>query len=195
MNTLNDQALAQLFTEARTHHGFLDQDIPDDVLKHLYDLTKYGPTAFNMSSARFVFVKSKAAKEKLAQALSPGNIQQTMQAPVTVIVATDTHFYEHLPTLFPAYDAKPLYANNPTFAAEAGFRNGTLQGAYLLIAARALGLDSGAMSGFDNAKLDTLFFPDGRVRSNFLINLGYGDHSKLHPRGPRLSFDEAARIE
>lgn len=195
MNTLNDQALAQLFTEARTHHGFLDQDIPDDILKRLYDLTKYGPTAFNMSSARFVFVKSKAAKEKLAQALSPGNIQQTMQAPVTVIVATDTHFYEHLPTLFPAYDAKPLYANNPTFAAEAGFRNGTLQGAYLLIAARALGLDSGAMSGFDNAKLDTLFFPDGRVRSNFLINLGYGDHSKLHPRGPRLSFDQAARIE
>lgn len=195
MNTLSDQALAQLFTEARTHHGFHSQDIPDDVLKHLYDLTKYGPTAFNMSSARFVFVKSKAAKEKLTQALSPGNIQQTMQAPVTVIVATDTHFYEHLPTLFPAYDAKPLYANNPNFAAEAGFRNGTLQGAYLLIAARALGLDSGAMSGFDNAKLDTLFFPDGRVRSNFLINLGYGDHSKLHPRGPRLSFDQAARIE
>lgn len=195
MNTLNEQTLAQLFTEARTHHGFLDQDIPDALLKQLYDLTKYGPTAFNMSSARFVFVKSKAAKEKLAQALSPGNIQQTMQAPVTVIVATDTHFYEHLPTLFPAYDAKPLYANNPAFAAEAGFRNGTLQGAYLLIAARALGLDSGAMSGFDNAKLDALFFPDGRIRSNFLINLGYGDHSKLHPRGPRLSFDEAARIE
>src|SRR3990167_8383022 len=180
MNTLNDQTLAQLFTEARTHHGFLDQDIPDDVLKHLYNLTKYGPTAFNMSPARFVFIKSKAAKEKLAQALSPGNIQQTMQAPVTVIVATDTHFYEHLPTLFPAYDAKPLYANNPTLAAEAGFRNGTLQGAYLLMAARALGLDSGAMSGFDNAKLDTLFFPDGHVRSNFLINLGYGDKSKLH---------------
>lgn len=195
MNTLNDQTLAQLFTEARTHHGFLDQDIPDDVLKHLYNLTKYGPTAFNMSPARFVFIKSKAAKEKLAQALSPGNIQQTMQAPVTVIVATDTHFYEHLPTLFPAYDAKPLYANNPTLAAEAGFRNGTLQGAYLLMAARALGLDSGAMSGFDNAKLDTLFFPEGHVRSNFLINLGYGDHSKLHPRGPRLSFDQAARIE
>lgn len=195
MNTLNDQTLAQLFTEARTHHGFLDQDIPDDVLKHLYNLTKYGPTAFNMSPARFVFIKSKAAKEKLAQALSPGNIQQTMQAPVTVIVATDTHFYEHLPTLFPAYDAKPLYANNPTLAAEAGFRNGTLQGAYLLMAARALGLDSGAMSGFDNAKLDTLFFPEGHVRSNFLINLGYGDKSKLHPRGPRLSFDQAARIE
>lgn len=195
MNTLNDQTLTQLFTEARTHHGFLDQDIPDDVLKHLYNLTKYGPTAFNMSPARFVFIKSKAAKEKLAQALSPGNIQQTMQAPVTVIVATDTHFYEHLPTLFPAYDAKPLYANNPTLAAEAGFRNGTLQGAYLLMAARALGLDSGAMSGFDNATLDTLFFPDGHVRSNFLINLGYGDQSKLHPRGPRLSFDQAARIE
>lgn len=195
MNALNEQALAQLFTDARTHHGFLDQDISDGVLKQLYDLTKWGPTAFNMSSARFVFVKSKAAKEKLAQALSPTNIPQSMQAPVTVIVATDAQFYEHLPTLFPAYDAKPLYANNTAMAAEAGFRNGTLQGAYLLMAARALGLDSGAMSGFDNAKLDALFFPEGRVRSNFLINLGYGDHSKMYPRGPRLSFDDAARIE
>lgn len=195
MTALNEHALAQLFTEARTHHGFLDQDIPDDVLKQLYELTKWGPTAFSMSPARFVFVKSKTAKEKLAQALAPNNVAQTLQAPVTVIVGTDTEFYEHLPALFPAYDAKPIFAGNPVLAAEAGFRNATLQGGYLILAARALGLDSGAMSGFNNAKLDELFFPEGRVRSNFLLNLGYGDTSKLYPRGPRLLFDEAARIE
>lgn len=194
MNALNNNALAQLFTEARTHHGFIDRDIPEDVLKQLYDLAKWGPTAFNMSPARFVFVKSKAAKKKLAQALSPGNIEQTMQAPVTVIVATDLKFYEHLPRLFPVYDAKPLFAGNPGLAEQAGFRNGTLQGAYLLLAARALGLDSGAMSGFDPAQVDALFFPDGDVRSNFLINLGYGDYSKLYPRGPRLDFEEVVRI-
>ncbi len=192
---LDSQALAQLFTDARTHHGFLDKDVPDDVLKQLYDLTKWAPTAFNASPARFVFVKSKAAKEKLAQALMPNNVEQTMQAAVTVIVATDSEFYEHLPRLYPAYDARPIFANNPALADIAGFRNGTLQGAYLLLAARALGLDGGAMSGFDNAKLDELFFPEGKVRSNFLLNLGYGDHSKLYPRGPRLAFEEAARID
>lgn len=195
MNALDNQALAQLFTEARTHHAFLDKEIPDEVLKQLYDLTKWAPTAFNMSPARFVFVKSKAAKEKLAQALMPNNIPQTMQASVTVIVATDTEFYDELPRLFPAYDARPIFANNPQAAEIAGFRNGTLQGAYLLMASRALGLDSGAMSGFDNAKVDELFFPDGKTRSNFLINLGYGDSSQLYPRGPRLAFEEAARIE
>lgn len=195
MNALDNQALAQLFTEARTHHAFLDMEIPDEVLKQLYDLTKWAPTAFNMSPARFVFVKSKAAKEKLAQALMPNNIPQTMQASVTVIVATDTEFYDELPRLFPAYDARPIFANNPQAAEIAGFRNGTLQGAYLLMASRALGLDSGAMSGFDNAKVDELFFPDGKTRSNFLINLGYGDSSQLYPRGPRLAFEEAARIE
>lgn len=195
MNALDNQALAQLFTEARTHHAFLDKEIPDEVLKQLYDLTKWAPTAFNMSPARFVFVKSKAAKEKLAQALMPNNIPQTMQASVTVIVATDTEFYDELPRLFPAYDARPIFANNPQAGKIAGFRNGTLQGAYLLMASRALGLDSGAMSGFDNAKVDELFFPDGKTRSNFLINLGYGDSSQLYPRGPRLAFEEAARIE
>lgn len=194
MTALNEQALNQLFTDARTHNGFLDKDIPDALLKQLYDLTKWGPTAFNMSSARFVFVKSGEAKQKLKQALMPGNVDKTMQAPVTVIVGTDTKFFEHLPQLFPAFDAKPLYEGNPAFAAEAGFRNGTLQGAYLIMAARALGLDCGPMSGFDNAKVDELFFPGGLVRSNFLINLGYGDSSKLYPRGPRLGFDIAASI-
>lgn len=195
MQPLNEQALAQLFTDAHTHHAFLEKEIPDELLQKLYDLAKWGPTAFNMSSARFVFVKSKAAKEKLAQALMPSNVPQTMQASVTVIVATDPKFYEHLPHLFPAYDAKPLYENNAAFANEAGFRNGTLQGAYLLLASRALGLDSGGMSGFDNAKVDALFFADSGYKSNFLINIGYGDSSKRYPRGPRLTFDEAARIE
>ena len=193
-HALSNEALAQLFTEARTHHAFLDKDIPESVLQQLYDLAKWAPTAFNMSSARFVFVKSKAGKEKLASALMEGNIPQTMQAPVTVIVATDTRFYDELPRLFPAFDAKPIYAGNEAFAREAGFRNGTLQGAYLLLASRALGLDSGAMSGFDNAKVDELFFADGRYKSNFLINLGYGDNSKLYPRGPRLDFSEACQI-
>lgn len=191
---LSQEALAQLFTDARTHNGFLDKDIPDTVLNQLYDLAKWAPTAFNMSSARFVFVKSPEAKQKLAQALMPGNVEKTLQAPVTVIVATDSRFYEELPRLFPAFDAKPLYEGNEAFAREAGFRNGTLQGAYLLLASRALGLDSGAMSGFDNAKLDELFFADGRFKSNFLINLGYGDSSKLWPRGPRLEFSEACQI-
>lgn len=195
MTALDNQALAQLFTDARTHHAFLDKEIPDEVLKQLYDLTKWAPTAFNMSPARFVFVKSKEAKEKLAQALMPNNIPQTMQASVTVIVATATEYYDELPRLFPAYDARPIFANNPELAQIAGFRNGTLQGAYLLMASRALGLDSGAMSGFDNAKVDELFFPDGKTRSNFLINLGYADQSQVYPRGPRLSFEEAARID
>ena len=195
MHALNEQALSQLFTEARTFHGFLDKEIPDGVLRQLYDLTKWAPTAFNMSPARFVFVKSRPAKEKLFTALSEGNVNQTRQASATVIVATDSRFYDELPTLFPAFNAKALYENNEAGAREAGFRNATLQGAYLLLASRALGLDSGAMSGFNNAKVDELFFPDGRYKSNFLINMGYGDRSSLYPRGPRLSFEEACRIE
>ncbi len=191
---LNENALQQIFTEARSHHVFFEREIPDTLLQQLYDLTKWAPTSFNMCPARFVFVCSKPAKEKLATALMEANIPQTMQAPVTVIVATDSQFYEELPRLYPAYDAKPIYANNPAAAEEAGFRNGSLQGAYLMLAARSLGLDVGPMSGFDAAKLDTLFFPDGRYKSNFLVNLGYGDASKLHPRGPRLSFDEACRV-
>lgn len=191
---INENALKQLFTEARSHHTFLARDIPDALLHQLYDLTKWAPTSFNMCPARFVFVRSKPAKEKLATALMEANIPQTLQAPVTVIVATDTEFYNELPRLYPAFDAKPIYANNPAAADEAGFRNGSLQGAYLMLAARALGLDVGPMSGFDAAKLDTLFFPDGKYKSNFLINLGYGDASKLYPRGPRLAFEEVCSI-
>lgn len=190
---LSPETLARLFTEARTHHGFRDEPIADDLLRKLYDVAKWGPTAFNMTPARFVFVKSKEGKEKLGQALLGLNVDQTMQAPVTVIVATDSRFYDELPRLFPAYDVRALYANDEAGAHTAGFRNATLQGAYLLLASRALGLDSGAMSGFDNAKVDELFFPDGRWRSNFLINLGYGTGT-VYPRGIRLSFDEACRI-
>lgn len=191
---LSDDAIAQLFTEARTHHGFEDRDVPDDVLRRLHDIAKWGPTAFNMGPARFVFVKSQEGKEKLAEALLGLNVEQTMQAPVTAIVATDSRFYEELPRLFPAYDVRALYENDPAGAEKAGFRNATLQGAYLILASRALGLDSGAMSGFDNAKVDELFFPDGRWRSNFLLNIGYGKADRLYPRGPRLDFDEACRI-
>ncbi len=191
---LNENALKQLFTEARSHHAFVDREIPDALLHQLYDLTKWAPTSFNMSPARFVFVRSKSAKEKLATALMEANILQTMQAQVTVIVATDTEFYNELPHLYPAFDAKPIYANNPAAADEAGFRNGSLQGAYLMLAARALGLDIGPMSGFDAGKINELFFPEGRYKANFLVNLGYGDISKLHSRGPRLSFNEACSI-
>lgn len=191
---INENALKQLFTEARSHHAFLDREVPDALLHQLYDLMKWAPTAFNMSSARFVFVRSKPEKEKLATTLMEANIPQTIQAPITVIVATDSQFYEELPRLFPAYDAKPIYENNPAAAHEAGFRNASLQGGYLMLAARALGLDVGPMSGFDAEKLDTLFFSEGKYKSNFLVNLGYGDASKLYPRGPRLAFDEACRI-
>jgi 3-hydroxypropanoate dehydrogenase len=192
-NPLSNESLAQLFVEARTHHGFLDREVPDDLLHRLYDLVKWGPTAFNMTPARFVFVKSREAKEKLASALLGSNVEQTMQAPVTAIVATDSRFYDELPRLFPAFDVRALYADDEAGAHTAAFRNASMQGGYLILASRALGLDSGGMSGFDNAKVDELFFPDGRWRSNFLLNLGYGS-GKLYPRGPRLEFDEACRV-
>jgi nitroreductase len=194
MHALDHDALATLFTAARTHHAFLDKPIPEETLEKLYELAKWGPTAFNMSPARFVFVCSREGKDTLSQALMPSNVQQTLQASVTVIVATDTRFYEHLPHLYPAYDAKPLFENNAALAEVAGLRNSTLQGAYLLMAARALGLDCGPMSGFDPVKLDSLFFPDGRFKSNFLINIGYADPAGTYPRGPRLAFEDAVRI-
>jgi len=194
---LNEQTLDQLFRQARTHNGWLPTPVGDDLLRQLYDLAKWGPTSANMSPMRLVFVKSKEAKEQLRSALFAGNIDKTMAAPVTVIVAADGRFYEHLPRLFPQM---PQFANmfkgpeNEEFARTNAMRNSSLQGGYLILAARSLGLDTGPMSGFDNAKLDATFFPDGRYRSNFLLNIGYGDRSKLHPRNPRFSFDEACRI-
>ncbi len=191
---LNDAALDILFRDARTHNGWQDKPVPEDLLRRLYNLMKWGPTSFNCSPARLVFVTSQEAKEKLRPALMEGNVEKTMAAPATVIVGHDPRFWEHLPRLFPAMDAKSFFEGNEEFAETTAFRNGTLQGAYLIIAARALGLDVGPMSGFDNAAVDAVFFPDGRHQSNFLANLGYGEAAALYPRGPRLEFEEAARI-
>ncbi|ALN56153.1 nitroreductase family protein [Lysobacter enzymogenes] len=191
---LPDDALDQLFRSARTHN-VLGGEISDETLRQLYDLTKWGPTSANGSPARFVFVKSPQAKEKLRPALSEGNLAKTMAAPVTVIVAHDLEFYEKLPYLFPHDDARSWFAGNDAAINVTAFRNGSLQGAYLILAARSLGLDTGAMSGFDNAKVDEAFFAGTKIKSNFLINLGHGDHDKLFPRSPRLPFDEAACIE
>lgn len=192
--SLDAAALDQLFRKARTHNGWQDKPVSDETLRALYDLLKWGPTSANSSPARFVFVKSAEAKQRLKPALAPGNLDKTLAAPVVVIVAHDTAFYEQLPKLFPHTDARSWFVGNAPLIEKTAFRNGTLQGAYLMIAARALGLDCGPMSGFDNDKVDKEFFAGTTVRSNFLINLGYGDPSKLHSRGPRLAFDEAAQI-
>jgi 3-hydroxypropanoate dehydrogenase len=194
-STLDDKALDQLWREARTQNKWQDRPVPDAKLEEVYNLLKFAPTSANSSPARFVFVRTAEGKAKLKEALSPGNIEKTMTAPVTVIVAYDTAFYDKLPFLFPHADARSWFAGNPAFAETSAFRNGTLQGAYLMLAARSVGLDVGAMSGFDNAKLDELFLAGTGWKSNFLVNLGYGDPAGLFPRSPRLSFDEACRLE
>ena len=191
---LPDASLDQIFRTARTHNE-LGGEVSDDTLRQLYDLAKWGPTSANMTPARLVFVKSAEAKAKLEPALDEGNRAKTMAAPVTVIVAHDEDFHEKLPYLFPHTDARSWFEGPREGRREAAFRNGSLQGAYLILAARALGLDTGPMSGFDNAKVDEAFFAGTAIKSNFLINLGHGDTAKLFPRSPRLSFDEAARIE
>jgi len=191
---LPDAALDQIFRTARTAHKFRPDPVPDATLQALYDLLKWGPTSMNCQPARYVFVRSPEAKARLEPALSPPNVEQTRQAPVTAILAFDTRFYDHLPQQFPAYDARPMFAGNETLAQATAMRNGTLQGAYLLIAARSLGLDCGPMSGFDAAKVDAEFFPDGRLRANFLVNLGVADPAGTYPRGPRLEFSDVARI-
>src|SRR5512139_395462 len=174
--TIDDRALDQLFREARTHNKWQDRPVPDAKLRELYDLLKMAPTSANAGPGRFVFVRTPEGKAKLKPALSAGNLEKTMNAPVTVIVAHDTHFYDHLPTLFPhAPDAKNWFTGSLSFAEQTAFRNGSLQGAYLILAARALGLDAGPMSGFDAAKVDEAFFQGTNWKTNFLINLGYGD--------------------
>lgn len=193
-DALSAEALDQLFRDARTHNE-LGGEVDDDTLRRLYDLLKWGPTSANQSPARFVFVKSKQAKEKLAPALSEGNLAKTMAAPVTVIIGYDQDFHEKLPYLFPHTDAKSWFEGPREARRDHAFRNSTLQGAYLILAARALGLDCGPMSGFDNAMVDEAFFKGTAIRSNFLVNLGHGDPARLFPRSPRLPFDEAARIE
>ena len=193
--TLDDRALDQLFREARTQNKWQDRPVPDATLEEVYNLLKWAPTSANSSPARFVFIRTGEGKAKLKQVLSPGNLEKTMTAPVTVIVAHDVEFYEKLPFLFPHADARSWFAGNPAFAETSAFRNGTLQGAYLMMAARSVGLDAGAMSGFDNAKVDELFLAGTTWKSNFLVNLGYGDPAGLFPRSPRLSFDEACRLD
>jgi len=205
---VSDDALNQVFREARTHNAWLSKPVPDELLAQLYDTLKWGPTSANMGPARFVFLRSAAAKERLRPSLAPGNVEKTMKSPVTVIVACDLKFYDKLPRLFPHFPAmRDMFVNNPQLIQETALRNSTLQGAYMILAARALGLDCGPMSGFDNAKLDEEFFtagkfgpsdqeffPEGHVKSNFLCNIGYGDPAKLMPRGPRLDFSEACTL-
>lgn len=190
---LDDNALKQLFLDARTQNAWQSTPVPDALLSELYDITRMAPTSANCSPARFVFVRAPEGKERLKPALSAGNLAKTMQAPVTVIVGTDYAFYEKLPQLFPHADAKSWFVGNPALIEATAFRNASLQGAYLMLAARALGLDCGPMSGYDAAKVDAEFFAGTTVKSNFLINLGYGDPAGLFPRSPRLAFDEACQ--
>jgi 3-hydroxypropanoate dehydrogenase len=191
---LDAKVLAALFTDARTHNAWQAKDVPDALLHDLIDLTKMGPTSVNCSPMRVVFVKSKAEKDKLKECLAPGNVDKTMAAPVTAIIAHDMAFYEHLPKLFLHTDARSWFVGKPDHIATTAMRNGTLQGAYMIMAARSLGLDSGAMSGFDNAKVDAAFFAGTTHKSNFLLNIGYGDASGMFARSPRFAFNEMAKI-
>ena len=204
MQTANEKAeiaeftkkemLDLLFLKARTHHAWLDREVPDHLLQQAYDLAKMGPTSANDNPMRLIFIKSKEAKERLKPTLSPGNVNQTMSAPITAIIAYDMEFYEYLPRLFPYTDFKSLYVGKADVIFTTAFRNGTLQGAYFMLACRALGLDLGPMSGFDNDLLDKEFLTGTTYKSNWLCNLGYGDPSKLHSRGPRFEFNEIAKI-
>lgn len=192
---IDTAALDTLFRKARTHNGWIDRPVTDAQLGQIYDLMKWGPTSANCSPARIVFVRSPEAKARLKPAMSEGNLEKTMAAPVTAILGYDLKFYDRLPKLFPHnLDARNWFAHDEKAAEVAAFRNGSLQGAYFMLAARAVGLDCGPMSGFDNAKVDAAFFPGGQIRSNFLCNLGYGDSTKLFPRSPRLDFAEACQV-
>ncbi|CAC9529398.1 Probable NADH dehydrogenase/NAD(P)H nitroreductase [uncultured Gammaproteobacteria bacterium] len=191
---LDQNALDTLFINARSHNGWLDQDISDKQISQIYELMKFGPTAANNSPARITFVKSDEAKQKLKLHLDEGNVDKAMAAPVVAIISYDIEFYEKLSFLFPHTDAKSWYAGNPAKIKSAGEMNATLQGAYFMLAARAVGLDCGPMGGFNNTTLDGEFFPDGKTKSIFICALGQGDESKIFPRGPRLSFNEACEI-
>ena len=194
-STLDADALDRLFRQARTQNRWQDRPVPDAKLQEIYDILKWGPTSANSSPARFVFVRTREGKERLRPALSSGNLEKTMTAPVVAIVAYDPNFHDLLPKVFPHTDARSWFVGNDALVQTTAFRNGTLQGAYLMIAARAVGLDVGAMSGFDNAKVDEAFFAGTGWKSNFLVNLGYGDPAGLFDRSPRLDFDEACRLE
>jgi len=192
--TIGEAALAQLFTEARTHNAFLDKPVPVELLKAAVDLAKIGPTSVNQSPFRVLFLTSQEAKDRLVPFLMGANQEKTQKAPVVAIVGYDEKFYEHLPFLFPFADVKGWFSGNEAFASRSAFQNGTLQVAYLILALRAVGLDTGPMSGFDNAKVDAEFFPEGHIKSNVIINIGFGDNEKLFPRSPRFSFDQIAKV-
>jgi 3-hydroxypropanoate dehydrogenase len=194
MDAIHPEALDQIFLKARTHHGWLDKPVTDEILHHLYNLLKWGPTSSNCCPARFVFIRTPPEKERLVACLDKGNIDQTRTAPVTAIVAYDLEFFEKMHKLVTHTDARRWFVGKEELIRTTAFRNGSLQGAYLIIAARALGLDCGPMSGFDNAKVDSAFFSGTSWRSNFLCNLGYGDVAKLHARAPRLDFVEACQL-
>lgn len=191
---VSNDALDQIFREARTHTAWLPEPVPVELLKRVYELARMGPTSANSSPARFVFLTTPEAKERLVPALAPGNVDKTRSAPVTAIIAWDSEFHEHLPRLFPQHDMRSVFLGKQALIEETAFRNSSLQGAYFILAARALGLDCGPMSGFDAKKADAEFFPDGKWKSNFLCNLGHGDKGKLFPRNPRLSFEEACLV-
>ena len=194
MTILSDDGLDLIFRDARTQNAWSDKPVGEVLLEAVYDLAKWGPTSANCSPMRVLFVVSKEAKERLKPCLIPTNVDKTMAAPATAIIAYDTRFHEHLPTLFPHTDAKSWFDGNPDLIEETAFRNSSLQGAYLIISARALGLDCGPMSGFDGAKLNAEFFADGRFKSNFLCNIGHGDPGGLFPRSPRFDFDDVCEI-
>ncbi|SIQ01612.1 malonic semialdehyde reductase [Marinobacterium stanieri] len=191
---LNQNALDQLFFQAHSYNQFTDQAVSEETIEQLYDLLKWGPTSMNTQPARYLFLRTPEAREQLLPALMDSNAEKTRQAPLTVIIASDTEFYEHLQTQFKAYDAAPMFRENNALAEATAFRNSSLQGAYLMLAARALGLDAGAMSGFDPEAVNKTFFPDGQWKVNFIVNLGYGAEGGHHPRGDRLSFEQAAQI-
>lgn len=194
MTKISDDALKQLFLDARTQNGFLDKPVSDEQLREIYDIAKMGATSMNTQPMRVLFLRSKEAKQRLAPALSPGNLDKTMAAPVTAIVARDMQFFEYMPEIWHNPAARDTFANNAPMAQATAIRNATLQGAYLMIAARAIGLDCGPMSGFDIAKVNAEFFPDGRCQTDFLCNIGYGDTSKLMGRQPRHSFERACTL-
>ena len=191
---LNQDALDQLFVEARTHNGWQDKPVPEDLLKQIWDLTKMGPTSANSSPARIVFVISAEGKERLKPCLMEGNVKKTMTAPVTAIIGHNMKFYDRLPELFPHADARPWFEGNDDLIQATAFRNATLQGAYFMLAARALGLDTGAMSGFDEAAVDEAFFAGTSIKSNFLCNIGFGNGEDMFSRSPRLDFDDACSV-
>lgn len=191
---LDQQAMDQLFLKARSHNGWQAKPVSDEQLNEIYNLMRMGPTSANSCPARLVFIKSAAAKERLKACLDAGNVEKSMTAPVVAIIGMDLEFYEQLPKLFPHTDAKAWFVGKTEKIMQTAFRNSSLQGAYFIMAVRSLGLDAGPMSGFNSQKLDETFFPDGRIKSNFICAIGYGEEAKLYARGPRLAFDEACQI-